>query len=294
MKFMGNPSADLGIDYHAWAERDNGDGTYTVRYTVSDKLTNEQVRELSQYENIKVVKDGAQMRYAPEIKYDVLYIRYDEEPEDGIATEDIEPEPEYEDENSLMAALDEEVGIPSAPGEDARYAILAQGVSLENDSIVYYNQLKEMFPEDSQVIQDIIDEELKHVGQLQALMNKNPNVSQNFSKGIQEGEKQIAGIPGADSSSATEALDGYDDPRFQTLEDIVVKKLQESALDEETKEDTIDDIRINGIDEYMGYLDEEGDIDMSKAEADLKDEASMNKAAEEYVNWLVKSYSEVD
>lgn len=294
MKFTGNPSADLGIDYHAWAERDNGDGTYTVRYTISDKLTDEQIRELSQYENIKVVKDGAQMRYAPEIKYDVLYIRYDEEPEDGIATEDLEPESEYEDENSLMTALDDEVGVPSTPNDDSRYAILAQGVSLENDSIIYYNQLKEMFPEDSQVIQDIIDEELKHVGQLQALMNKNPNVLQNFSKGIKEGEKQIAGIPDADPDSATEAIGGYEDPRFKDLEDLVVKKIQESILDEETKEDTIDDIRINGIDEYMGYLDDDGDIDMSKAEADLKDEASMNKAADDYVSLVVKAYSEVD
>ena len=294
MKFTGNPSVDLGIGYHARAEKDNGDGTYTVRYTVSDKLTNEQIRELSQYENIKVVKDGAQMRSAPEIKYDVLYIRYDEEPEDEVATEDLEPESEYEDENSLMAALDEEVETPSAPGEDARYAILAQGISLENDSIIYYNQLKEMFPEDSQVIQDIIDEELKHVGQLQALLNKNPNVLQNFSKGIKEGEKQIAGVPDADPDSATEALMGYEDPRLKKLEDLVVKKLQESTLDEEIKEDTIEDIYINGIEEYMGYLDEEGDMDMSKAEADLKDEASMDKAAEEYVNWLVKSYSEVE
>ena len=294
MKFTGNPSVDLGIGYHARAEKDNGDGTYTVRYTVSDKLTNEQIRELSQYENIKVVKDGAQMRSAPEIKYDVLYIRYDEEPEDEVATEDLEPESEYEDENSLMAALDEEVEIPSATGEDARYAILAQGISLENDSIIYYNQLKEMFPEDSQVIQDIIDEELKHVGQLQALLNKNPNVLQNFSKGIKEGEKQIAGVPDADPDSATEALMGYEDPRLKKLEDLVVKKLQESTLDEEIKEDTIEDIYINGIEEYMGYLDEEGDIDMSKAETDLKDEASMDKAAEEYVNWLVKSYSEVE
>ena len=294
MKFTGNPSVDLGIGYHAWAEKDNGDGTYTVRYTVSDKLTNEQIRELSQYENIKVVKDGAQMRSAPEIKYDVLYIRYDEEPEDEVATEDLEPESEYEDENSLMAALDEEVEIPSATGEDARYAILAQGVSLENDSIIYYNQLKEMFPEDSQVIQDIIDEELKHVGQLQALLNKNPNVLQNFSKGIKEGEKQIAGVPDADPDSATEALMGYEDPRLKKLEDLVVKKLQESTLDEEIKEDTIEDIYINGIEEYMGYLDEEGDMDVSKAEADLKDETSMDKAAEEYVNWLVKSYSEVE
>lgn len=294
MKFTGNPLVDLGIGYHASAEKDNGDGTYTVRYTVSDKLTGEQIRELSQYENIKVVKDGAQMRSAPEIKYDVLYIRYDEELEDEVATEDLEPESEYEDENSLMAALDEEVGTPSSPGEDVRYAILAQGVSLENDSIVYYNQLKEMFPEDSQVIQDIIDEELKHVGQLQALMNKNPNVSQNFSKGIQEGEKQIAGVPGADPDSATEALDGYDDPRFEKLEDLVVKKIQESSLEGDIKEDTIEDIRINGIEEYMGYLDEKGEVIPDKVEADLNDEVSMDKAAEEYVNWLVKSYSEVE
>ena len=87
---------------------------------------------------------------------------------------------------------------------------------------------------------------------------------------------------------------GYEDPRLKKLEDLVVKKLQESTLDEEMKEDTIEDIRINGIDEYMGYLDEKGNIDMSKAEADLKDEASMDKAAEGYVDWLVKFYSEVD
>ena len=88
--------------------------------------------------------------------------------------------------------------------------------------------------------------------------------------------------------SSTESLIGYDDPRFQTLEDIVVRKILKSPLNKEYKDELIEDIRINGIEEYMGYFDENAD----KVEEDLKDKASMNRAADAYVKFLVDDHNE--
>lgn len=87
--------------------------------------------------------------------------------------------------------------------------------------------------------------------------------------------------------SSTESLFGYDDPRFQTLEDIVVRKIRKAPIDKEYKDELIEDTRMNGIEEYMGYLDENAD----KVEEDLKDKASMNRAADAFVKSLVDDYN---
>lgn len=93
------------------------------------------------------------------------------------------------------------------------------------------------------------------------------------------------------SSSATEAIFGYKDPRFQTLEDIVVRKLRKAPIDKEYKDGLIGDIMYGGVEDWMGYLDESGKYLRDKIEEDLKDEESMNRAADAYVKFRVDQYN---
>lgn len=112
-------------------------------------------------------------------------------------------------------------------------------------------------------------------------------LSKNVDRAYDIVKKYGEGVFSSDSS-ATESLIGYDDPRFQTLEDIVVRKILKSPLKKEYKDELIEDTRINGIEEYMGYLNENRD----KVEADLKDRESMNRAADAFVKFLVDDYNE--
>ena len=52
----------------------------------------------------------------------------------------------------------------------------------------------EVFPEWREVLQDIINEELKHIGQLEALRNEQPQVGQKVDEGENEAEAQMKGI----------------------------------------------------------------------------------------------------
>lgn len=65
------------------------------------------------------------------------------------------------------------------------------GLQLEDDSIAFYEELKERFPEHATTIQDIIDEELKHVGQLNELREKiNARINKEINAGKQEAIKE--------------------------------------------------------------------------------------------------------
>ena len=116
-------------------------------------------------------------------------------------------------------------------------------------------------------------------------------LSKNVDKAYDIVKKYGEGVFSSDSS-ATESLIGYDDPRFQTLEDIVVRKILKSPLDKEYKDELIEDIRTEGVEEFMGYLDEEANYIQDKVEAELKDKESMNRAADAYVKSLVDDYNE--
>lgn len=65
------------------------------------------------------------------------------------------------------------------------------GLQLEDDSIAFYEELKKRFPEHATTIQDIIDEELKHVGQLNELREKiNARINKEIDAGKQEAIKE--------------------------------------------------------------------------------------------------------
>ena len=56
--------------------------------------------------------------------------------------------------------------------------------------------------------------------------------------------------------SSTESPIGYDDPRFQTLEDIVVRKIQKAPMNKEYWNELIEDIRYRGVEEPNGSATE--------------------------------------
>lgn len=82
-----------------------------------------------------------------------------------------------------------------------RYGLISNALTIEDDSILFYKQLQNLFPEWNEVLQDIIDEELKHVGQLQVLRD---SISAEVSSNIEEGEAEA----NQQGVSAAEELDG--------------------------------------------------------------------------------------
>ena len=55
MKFVGNPSRDLGIEYHSFLEIPQDDGSVVVRYVLSKPITESQKSELSKSSLILIV-----------------------------------------------------------------------------------------------------------------------------------------------------------------------------------------------------------------------------------------------
>lgn len=211
MKFNGNPSIDLGLDYHTFSETER-DGKVVVRYTLSSPVSSEKEAELSKYENVKLVRGGASHRYAPEIKYDVLYVA--EDPEGGEVEEEAEGNPTAEylradedlDENEVMGRLDLEI---MGPEEDlSRYASITSAMSEVNSLIFLYKSLANQFPSDKPLFDNLTAECEVQLGKLSSLVNSE-EIASNMAKGLAEGEALIEGDP-VDESFSDEHLGDKD------------------------------------------------------------------------------------
>lgn len=165
MKFNGNPSVDLGLDYHDFSNFEKN-GQVIIRYVLSDKLTFEKISELQKYENIKIVRDGATYRYAPEIKYDVLYISVEDDSED----ESIPAEENLEDTDL------ESVDLEAKVNETDEFASLVSAITLANNLAVYYKELSNTYPDNSELFNDFSDQLTLQASQLQELVSSQPNV----------------------------------------------------------------------------------------------------------------------
>lgn len=88
-----------------------------------------------------------------------------------------------------MKAVESVENMFVTDGEDIsdKLGLLGQAISDENEAIIMYQNMKEMFPEWSDVLQDIINEELKHIGQINELVKL---ISSNVCKNISEGENE--------------------------------------------------------------------------------------------------------
>lgn len=89
------------------------------------------------------------------------------------------------------------------------------------------------------------------------------------------------------ANQANEALGGYDDPRFQAIEDKVIQRIREATdLDPEFVEEAISDIQTEGITEFMGFEDKTPE----ELEEILSSEEKTEQAINEYLDWMRSSY----
>ena len=73
-----------------------------------------------------------------------------------------------------------------------RLSIFSQAIRSEEETITFYSQIAKEFPDSKQVMDDIIREETKHIGQLQVLRDKlSKNFQQSVDDGTTEAEHQI-------------------------------------------------------------------------------------------------------
>lgn len=85
--------------------------------------------------------------------------------------------------------------IESMPIDLDKFALLSQAIQSENETVIFYQNLQDMFPEWKDVLQDIIDEELKHIGQFEALRDASSvTVATNVEQGQNEADAQMQGI----------------------------------------------------------------------------------------------------
>ena len=172
MKFYGNPSAQLGLDYHAFGEVENQDGSITLRFVLSNTPTEEQEELISKYENLKLVKDGAKYRYAPEQRYAVLYqnlpVGYEDEEESDVAVEEFVEDDEY----LAISELDKELGLD--PEESlSRFAKITSAINMANNLALYYKQLQVEDEDYSDIYERMSKEVIDQVNKLQGLVNFN-------------------------------------------------------------------------------------------------------------------------
>lgn len=68
-----------------------------------------------------------------------------------------------------------------------RLAIFSQAIRSEEETITFYSQIASEFPDSKQVMEDIIREETKHIGQLQVLRDK---LSKKFQQSVDDGTNE--------------------------------------------------------------------------------------------------------
>lgn len=100
--------------------------------------------------------------------------------------------------------------IESTPETTLKFGLLSEAIKAENDTVVLYQSYMQQYPDWADVLQDITNEELKHIGQLEDLRNRlSSNIGQKIAEGEVEGKGQII------EQQATEAFgDDFDDDDF--------------------------------------------------------------------------------
>ena len=189
MKFFETP-AQLGLDYHGFTEI-TFQGEPAVRYVLSKNATPDQLKEIEKYENLKYVPNGATYKYAPEIKYPVLYvIGKDEEGAEEVAEEaDVVP---LTDEETIHADGDEVISSPEDPVDDytpdsnTKLAMVNAVSSETNSLIMAIDNLEDCFPEYTDLFTEMKGNLANMLGQLQGLMTKIPEIGDKVSDGLEE------------------------------------------------------------------------------------------------------------
>ena len=137
---------------------------------------------------------------------------------------------------------------------------MGSAINSEEETIVFYKDLLDMFPDFAPVLKDIIAEEEKHIGQLEVLRNSSSSeMTKNIEKGVEEAEHQL-------ETGSSEEPDDLGEAEVEV--DEIAIEIPEETVDETTSKG---EIPTEG--DFKEYSDK-ADIDAAKAEIETDDEKS--------------------
>lgn len=126
---------------------------------------------------------------------------------------------------------------PAAPEADMSRDVvgpMGSAINSEEETIVFYKDLLDMFPDFAPVLKDIIAEEEKHIGQLEVLRNSSSSeMTKNIEKGVEEAEHQL-------ETGSSEEPDDLGEAEVEA--DEIAIDLPEEDTTEDEKSRYIDDI----------------------------------------------------
>ncbi len=137
---------------------------------------------------------------------------------------------------------------------------MGSAINSEEETIVFYKDLLDMFPDFAPVLKDIIAEEEKHIGQLEVLRNSSSSeMTKNIEKGVEEAEHQL-------ETGSSEEPDDLGKAEVE-VDEIAIEIPEETADETASK----GDIPTEG--DFKEYSDK-ADIEDAKAEIESEDDKS--------------------
>jgi rubrerythrin len=137
---------------------------------------------------------------------------------------------------------------------------MGSAINSEEETIVFYKDLLDMFPDFAPVLKDIIAEEEKHIGQLEVLRNSSSSeMTKNIEKGVEEAEHQL-------ETGSSEEPDDLGEAEVE-VDEIAIE------IPEETADETASKGEIPTEGDFKEYSDK-ADIDAAKAEIETDDKKS--------------------
>lgn len=139
---------------------------------------------------------------------------------------------------------------------------IGSAITSEEETIVFYKDLLDMFPDFEPVLQDIIGEEEKHIGQLQVLRdNSSEQMKSNIEKGVEEAEHQL------ETGSSEEPDDLGEAEAEVEVDDIAIEIPEDDTIETVSK----GEIPTEG--DFKEYSDK-ADIEAASAEIESEDDKS--------------------
>lgn len=175
---------------------------------------------------------------------------------DFLDSEFPEPDGKFPNPESVPA----EAAEPEADMSRDVVGPMGSAINSEEETIVFYKDLLDMFPDFAPVLKDIIAEEEKHIGQLEVLRNSSSSeMTKNIEKGVEEAEHQL-------ETGSSEEPDDLGEAEVEV--DEIAIEIPEETVDETTSKG---EIPTEG--DFKEYSDR-ADIDAAKAEIETDDEKS--------------------
>jgi rubrerythrin len=137
---------------------------------------------------------------------------------------------------------------------------MGSAINSEEETIVFYKDLLDMFPDFAPVLKDIIAEEEKHIGQLEVLRNSSSSeMTKNIEKGVEEAEHQL-------ETGSSEEPDDLGEAEVEVA-DIAIEIPEEDTVETASK----GEIPTEG--DFKEYSDK-AEIEDAEAEIESEDEKS--------------------